>query len=200
MSAPLRPPPSDLHRINLETVQVQVADLYRISKYDSGEPYFGRSAGNRFDDHSRPPSKRFGTCYLGLSLQVAIAETVLHDLMPEGGHFVVPPDELESKHVVRFQGGTLKLAKLTGTALKRIVGSSEISTIFPYDLPQAWAMALHAHPEKIDGLLYMSKQVNDEQAVVIFNRARRRFKSASYTTLPHETGVDVAIKALSICG
>jgi hypothetical protein len=200
MSAPLRPPPSDLHRINLETVQVQVADLYRISKYDSGEPYFGRSAGNRFDDHSRPPSKRFGTCYLGLSLQVAIAETVLHDLMPEGGHFVVPPDELESKHVVRFQGGTLKLAKLTGTALKRIVGSSEISTIFPYDLPQAWAVALHAHPEKIDGLLYMSKQVNDEQAVVIFNRARRKFKSASYTTLPHEAGVDVAIKALSICG
>ena len=200
MSAPLRPPPSDLHRINLETVQVQVADLYRISKYDSGEPYFGRSAGNRFDDHSRPPSKRFGTCYLGLSLQVAIAETVLHDLMPEGGHFVVPPDELESKHVVRFQGGTLKLAKLTGTALKRIVGSSEISTIFPYDLPQAWAMALHAHPEKIDGLLYMSKQVNDEQAVVIFNRARRKFKSASYTPLPHEAGVDVAIKALSICG
>lgn len=200
MSVPLRPPPSDLHGINLETIQVQVANLYRISKYDSGEPYFGRSAGNRFDDRSRPPSKRFGTCYLGLSLQVAIAETVLHDLMPEGGHFVVSPDELESKQVVRFQGGTLKLAKLSGTALKRIVGSSDISTIFPYDLPQAWAMALHAHPAKVDGLLYMSKQVNDEQAVVIFNRARRKFKSASYTTLPYEPGFDVAIKALSIRG
>lgn len=200
MSAPLKPPPSDLHEINLETVQVQVASLYRISKYDSGEPYFGRSAGNRFDDNSRPPSKRFGTCFLGLSLRVAIAETVLHDLMPEGGHFVVPPDELESKQIVRFQGGTLKLAKLTGTALKRIVGSSEISTIFPYDLPQAWAMALHTHPAKVDGLLYMSKQINDEQAVVIFNRAKRKFKSASYTMLPDEPGFDVAIKALSIRG
>lgn len=73
--------------------------------------------------------------------------------MPDGGHFVVPPDELESKQVVRFQGGVLKLAKLTGTALKRLVGSSEISTIFPYDLPQAWAMALHAHPAKVDGIL-----------------------------------------------
>lgn len=49
MSPPLKPPPSDLHEINLETVQVQVANLFRISKYDSGEPYFGRSAGNRFD-------------------------------------------------------------------------------------------------------------------------------------------------------
>jgi RES domain len=200
MSAPLRLPPSDLHGINIETIQVSVASLYRISKYASGEPYFGRSAGNRFDDRSRPPSKRFGTCYLGLSLQVAIAETVLHDLMPEGGHFVVPPDELESKQVVRFQGGALKLAKLAGTALKRIVGSSEISMIFPYDLPQAWAMALHSHPAKVDGLLYMSKQVNDEQAVVIFNRARRKFKSASFTTLPHAPGFDVAIKALNIRG
>jgi hypothetical protein len=46
----------------------------------------------------------------------------------------------------------------------------------------------------------MSKQLNDEQAVVIFNRARRKFKSASYTTLPHEPGFDVATKALSIRG
>ena len=85
MSAPLKPPPSDLHDISLETVEVQVESLYRISKHASGEPYFGRSAGNRFDDNSRPPSKRYGTCYLGLTLQVAIAETVLHGLMPMGG-------------------------------------------------------------------------------------------------------------------
>jgi len=200
MSAPLKPPPSDLHDISLETVEVHVESLYRISKHASGEPYFGRSAGNRFDDHSRPPSKRYGTCYLGLTLQVAIAETVLHDLMPMGGHFVVSPDELESKQVVRFQGGILKLAKLTGTALKRIVGSSEISTTFHYDLPQAWAAALHAHPAKIDGLLYMSKQINDERAVVIFNRARRKFDSASYTPLPREPDFDAAIRALSIRG
>jgi hypothetical protein len=200
MSGPLKPPPSDLHEIGLETVQVQVESLYRISRHSSGEPYFGRSAGNRFDDNSRPPSKRFGTCYLGLTLQVAIAETVLHDLMPDSGHFVVPPDELESKQVVRFEGRTLKLAKLTGTALKRIVGSSEISTSFPYDLPQAWAMAFHAHPAKVDGLLYMSKQVNDAQAVVVFSRAKRKLRSASYTPLPNEPGFDAAIRELGIRG
>ena len=66
-----------------------------------------------------PPSRRFGTCYLGVSLCGAIAETVLHDLMPEGGHFIVPPGELESKHVIRFQGGIPRLAKLTGVSLKR---------------------------------------------------------------------------------
>lgn len=137
MSTALKLPPSDLHEIDLEIVELPVERLFRISRHDSGEPYFGKSAGNRFDDNSHPPSRRFGTCYLGVSLCGAIAETVLHDLMPEGGHFTVPPGELESKHVIRFQGGILRLAKLTGVALKRVVGSSDISTVVPYDLPQA---------------------------------------------------------------
>lgn len=113
---------------------------------------------------------------------------------------MVSPGELESKQLVRFQGGILRLAKLTGTALKRIVGSSEISTTFPYDLPQAWAAALHTYPAMVDGLLYMSRQVNDEQAVVIFSRARRKLVSASYTPLPQDPGFDAAIKALRIRG
>lgn len=46
----------------------------------------------------------------------------------------------------------------------------------------------------------MSKQVNDEQAVAIFSRAKRKFKSAIYTRLPDEPGFGVAIKALSIRG
>ena len=111
MSAPLKPPPSDLHDISLETVEVQVGSLYRISKHASGEPYFGRSAGNRFDDNSRPPSKRYGTCYLGLTLQVAIAETVLHDLMPMGGDGGVWGGETGKKDVVGVIGGGVELTK-----------------------------------------------------------------------------------------
>lgn len=53
-----------------------VSKLYRISRYSSGEPYFGRTGANRFDDPTRAKARRFGTCYLGLSLEVAIAETM----------------------------------------------------------------------------------------------------------------------------
>jgi len=200
MSTRLKAPPSNLHDIALELVELEVASLYRISKHDSGEPYFGRSAGNRFDDHSLPASGRFGTSYMATSLCGALAETVLHDLMPQAGHFIVPPDELESKYLVRFEGASLRLAKLTGIALKRIVGSSEISTVLPYDLPQSWAIALHAHPAKVDGILYMSRQLNDDKAVVVFDRAKRKFNTAVYTPLPGAPGFDEVIQTLAIRG
>ena len=62
-SVPL--PPRDLERYSLRTVQVLPSKLYRISRFSSGEPHFGKSAANRFDDPDRIRSKRFGTCYLG---------------------------------------------------------------------------------------------------------------------------------------
>ena len=76
MSTTLKLPPPDLHEIDLEIVELPVERLFRISRHESGEPYFGKSAGNRFDDNSHPPARRFGTCYLGVSLCGAIAEVV----------------------------------------------------------------------------------------------------------------------------
>ncbi|CAN7754842.1 hypothetical protein LJR084_006970 [Variovorax sp. LjRoot84] len=44
MSAPLRPPPSDLHGINLETVQFSIASRYRISNMTRAqEPIWPRA-------------------------------------------------------------------------------------------------------------------------------------------------------------
>jgi len=71
----------------LRTVQLPSSSLFRISRHSSGEPHFGRSASNRFDDPRRDLAKRFGTCYLGESLEVAVAETILHDEMPVAGRF-----------------------------------------------------------------------------------------------------------------
>ena len=180
-------------------IQLAPSKLCRISPYSSVEPYFGRSASNRFDDPTRTKSKRFGTCYLGESLEVAIAETVLHDEMPVGGRFNLAADGLERRYCVRFTGGTtLALANLTGTALKSLVGSSEISTILPYDFPQRWSLALHNHPQGVDGLIYMSRHVNDKRAVVIFDRAARKLGTASYKPLPNTTGALAAVMKLRI--
>ncbi|MCA0242117.1 MAG: RES family NAD+ phosphorylase [Proteobacteria bacterium] len=168
-------PPRRLDRFAIRAVQLAPAKLWRISRHPSGEPFFGRSASNRFDDPGRPQRRRFGTCYLGLSLEVAIAETVLHDEMPRNGRFEIAATELESRYCVRFAGGTpLVLADLTGAALKTLVGSSELSTIVPYDVPQRWSRALHRHPQRLDGLIYMSRHVNNQRAVVIFDRAAHK--------------------------
>lgn len=129
----LLPPSRSFSRTPLLVSQVNSADLLRISGHSSGEPNFGRAASNRFDDYRLPKSKRFGTCYFGLTFSVAFAETVLHDEYPLAGHFPVSPEKLESRYVVQFSGANLTLADLTGAALKRSGADSSISSIADVD-------------------------------------------------------------------
>ena len=49
----LKPPSRNLRELDLATVSVPAADLFRVSKFSSGEPYFGRARANRFDDPTR---------------------------------------------------------------------------------------------------------------------------------------------------
>ncbi len=191
-------PPRGLDRLALRTVQVPASRLYRLSRHATGEPHFGRSGANRFDDPARTAGRRFGTCYCGLGLEVAIAETVLHDEMPVRGRFPIAARELEDRYCVRFAGAPLTLADLTGAALKTLVGSSEISTTVPYDLPQRWSRALHRHPAAVDGLLYMSRHVNSEKAVVVFDRAAAKLERTTCRPLARTAGALAAVMNLRI--
>jgi hypothetical protein len=195
---PLKPPPPNLGSIPLTTTSVAATSLYRVSRHASGEPFFGRTGLNRFDDRSRPKKARYGTCYCGLDLETAVAETILHDLMPVRGRFSVPFHEFESRQLVRFDGSPLLLANLTGTSLKTLVGDSALSTITPYELPQQWAMAIHRHPQRVDGLLYMSRHLNDRKAVVVFDRASTKLGSATYQPLLSARSVHAVIADLHV--
>lgn len=157
--AALRPPGSGFSKIPLDIELLDPALLYRVSRHTSGEPFFGRSRGNRF-----------GTCYLGLDLTVAMAESLLHDVEPTNGRFEVPLSEIESRHVFRFRDPVLRVANLTGTSLFVLGGNGELSGTTDYKLTQKWAHAIFAHPDKVDGFFYMSRRVNDSLAVVLFER------------------------------
>ena len=168
--AKLLPPGPDFPHLPLGVELLNPSLLYRVSTHDTGEPYFGRSRGNRFDDPTAKKANRFGTCYLGLNLTVAIAESLLHDAEPENGRFKVPVSEVDARYVFRFSGPDLRLANLTGTSLLLLNGSGEISGTTNYTLTHKWARAVYDHPELVDGLLYMSRRVNDSLAVVLFER------------------------------
>lgn len=194
MSLPPEPPKS-LKGLTLKTIDVEPSTLFRVSRFSSGEPYLGKSASSRFDD----PLKKFGTCYMGFSLQCAIAETILHDLMPVKGEFRVPLADLESRHLVQFSGAEkLTLVDLTGAHLKTLLGSSTISTVVPYDIPQQWARVIHNHPQQVDGIQFVSRQLNDQKAVVIFHRAKHKLKKPTYTPLLDAMGALAAITELHI--
>jgi hypothetical protein len=176
-------PPRHLNGVPIATVLMLPSKLHRITKFNTQEPFFGRSASNRFDDPHRIKSKRFGTCYLGTSLEVAIAETILHDELPARGQFEVAAQELQDRFCVRFVGAPLKLVDLTGAALKTLIGSSEISTTGAFDATQRWSNALHRHAVNADGLVYMSRHVNSERAVVVFDRAAAKLGLPAYSPL-----------------
>lgn len=170
----------------LSVVMIKPSELVRISGHSTGEPYFGASGKNRFDapgriDVARGPE--FKACYFGFGLNVAVAETVLHDEVADDGEFRMAPDTLASKHVITFSGRALKLADLTGAALKRIGGHADLSGTDDYAVTQQWALAVHGNPEIFDGFIYMSRHLNTEKAVVLFDRASAKIRMRKATAL-----------------
>lgn len=194
----LHPPPRNLGRLVLQTKTVPISSLYRISGHASGEPYFGTAAANRFDDRTRARKARFGTCYCGFDIETATAETLLHDELPKAGKFRLSNSLFESKHLVRFEGFDLVLADLTGVALKLVGGDGAISTTTPYALPQLWAMNVHRHSQKVDGIYYVSRHLNDRFAVAVFSRAKSKFTDAKHTPLHSVFGVSSVITTLGM--
>lgn len=195
---PLQPPPADFSALALHVKEVPVTSLKRVGRHGSGEPYFGRHAAFRFDD----PAKGFGTCYCGQQLDTAIAETILHDELPQRGRFRIRQEEVNGRYLVTFaagaHGGLLRLADLTGRHLKRLGGDNSLSAEHPYDVTQQWAAAVHAHPDKVDGFVFVSRQLNDKRAIVVFDRARTKFGVPTYTPLPQARGLTQARNRLGI--
>lgn len=201
----LKPPPADLDRRDLDVVMVSPGSLCRVSRFATGEPYFGRTGDCRFDDCGADLAMRFGTCYLGFDLTVAFAESVLHNLEPDVAGFAVPATEIAARYALSFKpvrkGGMLRLAKLYGTALLRIGANGELSGTPDYTLPQAWSKALVAHPAQVDGFLYMSRRVNDTLAVVLIERHPAHglpIRMDQHVPLHHHADYLAAVRSLAV--
>ena len=158
----------------LRPIRIEVASLVRLSRHPATEPYW--SAGvYRFDDPDPGRAGAFGTCYTASSIEVAFAESVIH----ESGRFVgssyeVPAAELTERSVVRFtceRRKTLVLADLPGAALKSLGLNNDISASADYTTSQAWARAIHGASTRWDGIRYVSRQMNKGFAYAIFERS-----------------------------
>lgn len=131
---------------------------------------FGK-APSRFS----PPPKaagRYGVVYLGSSVKVSVAETLVRD-RGDGrlGDLPVELAELEAwacaeVEVVR----PLRLADLRGDGPLRIGIPSDVAHASDWRLSQAWSAALHTHELEPDGLIYLSR-FTGEPNLAVFDRA-----------------------------
>lgn len=193
---PLLPPTADFAQFKHSVTHLPPDKLLRISRFTSGEPYFGMSGTNRFD--APGGSRTFGTCYLGRTLPVALAETVLHDEIPTQGRFDIAATELTGRYVLEFTGDKLKLANLHGTALKRMGGHGDLSGTHDYTITQQWALGVFQNLAQFDGFIYMSRHLNSGQAVVLFDRAKSKIRLQRSTQLIHYPGFAQAARLLGI--
>jgi RES domain len=170
----LRLPEPGLFEELLRPVRIDVASLVRLSRYPATEPYWSTGV-YRFDHPEPDRSGALGTCYTASSIEVAFAESVIH----ESGRFIagsyeVPRVELAGRSVVRFRcerRKTLMLADLTGAALKSLGLNNDISATGDYTATQAWAKAIHDASPRWQGIRYVSRQMNKGFAYAIFDRS-----------------------------
>ncbi len=171
----------------LHPVRVSIASLVRLSRFPATEPYWSRGQ-YRFDGPD-VGIDAFGTCYAASRLDVAFAESVIHEsgrFVPERravpqsfsqtirGRYEVPLADITDRHAVSFfsrSRKTLLLADLTGAHLKALGLNNDISASDNYTQTQALALAIHNHPKRWDGIRYVSRQMNSGFAYAIFERS-----------------------------
>ncbi len=163
--APPPPPwladvPLPIHRVPADT------PLHRIHRIGNGPIFFGPGAGqpptSRFDSLSGA----FGVLYVGLSLDVALAETLLRNPARKMVSF---PAIAERASCELQSHRHLRLVALHGPGLQQVGCDNAIST-GPYDPCGAWADALWAHPDAPDGIAYPSRHDPSQISLALFSR------------------------------
>lgn len=192
-------PPRSFAATALSVVRVRPSSLIRVSSFAGREPYFGNSGANRFDSPGcLAGAAQYASCYLGLPLPVAFAESILHDAVPEDGKCRIATSELTKANVHRFRGNLLHLADLTGAPLKQLGAHADLAGSSDYAITQAWALAVFNNHANVDGFIYMSRHLNTGKAVVLFDRAKHRLRPLTPTKLVDEARFADLMKMFNI--
>lgn len=133
-----------------------------------------------------------------MSLSVAFAESILHDAIPDGGWFRIATSELKKAYVHKFRGNMLRLADLTGAPLKNLGAHADLAGTGDYAITQAWALAVFNNPADVDGFIYMSRHLNTDKAVILFDRAKHKLRPLTPTKLVDSAGFDDLMRMFNI--
>jgi hypothetical protein len=163
-------PPPDLHTRRLPIAVVPGGmDLWRIHPTDRSCLFFGPAKGQPPRGRWDSPDGRFRVCYLAEKPFAAFAETYLR----EPGTMVVAMEDLEARNLARVHvAAPLRLVGMHGPGLHAL-GATAAACMGDYAVSRAWAAALHAHPERPNGIRYRARHDDDGFAIALFHEAER---------------------------
>jgi hypothetical protein len=198
MASPRRPadrpalPPSG-DRWPLPTITVP-ADrlLFRLTGTRFPDPaYFGRRKVYRFD----APDQSYGVCYLGNTLACCFLEVFPPFPADRGGRRFVALSQLRAYYAAQIALlRPLRLAHLAGDSLTTLGIDLRVTCGDDYDLAGAWSAAIHAHAERVDGILYPSRHHEGHYSVAFFERAHAAVRFTRWGDLGDDATPDLWIE------
>ena len=157
-------------------VEIEASTLVRVTSHPRGEPYFGRTGGNRFD--APGPKPAFGVSYCAPILPTAFAESVLHidrRFDTKRNYWVVSrAGVIDASWVVDLQrphAPQLQLFPLCGDLLTTMNIDNIVSAGRDYRATREIAAVIHNDDSTADGILYVSNRHNLHLAVALFERS-----------------------------
>lgn len=142
--------------------------LSRIHSAAREPLFFGPAPGSPPLGRWDAPAGEFGVCYLAEQPHIAFAETLLR----EPGKTLIEETDLESRSAAEVEvGRNLALVAMHGPGLARIGATAAVVT-GAYAVSRAWALALHDHPSRPDGIRYRARHDDDGFAIALFDRGR----------------------------
>ena len=143
----------------------QATIWHRVHREVHDPVHFGprNPPANRYDD----PACAFGTLYVGETLEVAFVETMLRNPKLR----MVSLAEVMARRWATIQASRdLRLVDFCGPGLSAVGTTGAVDT-GSYRVAQAWAAALHGHPDVPDGILYWSRHNPSLRCAAIFDRS-----------------------------
>jgi hypothetical protein len=159
-------PPADLDRRLPELVKLPAGQEVHRFYTAKWEPiFFDRSTEGRFN----APDASYGVLYTAKETNGAFAETFLRT----PGRTLIDADLLKRKAYVRLLfERDLNMILLAGPGLARLGATAEVAHGgLPYDVPQAWSIALARHPICADGIAYHARHDDAELCYALFDRS-----------------------------
>ncbi|AGP36811.1 RES family NAD+ phosphorylase [Sorangium cellulosum] len=137
---------------------------FRIHPLARDPLYFGRSGDNRFD----APAGEFGVLYAGKDEHCSFIEVFGH---ATGVRFV-EQGELAARGLARIAPRRpLRLVNLTGEGIARLGADARLTSGESYGAAHRWALAIHDHPRRPDGIAYAARHDPSRVCAALFERA-----------------------------
>jgi hypothetical protein len=156
-------PPADLAGRALP-IETAIGEWVRIHQRGRAPLFFGTTGAGRFD----APAGEFGVLYIARQPRGSFVETLLRDLSLH----TLSWGDLERRLLTQLRVlRPLRLVDLRGPGLRQLGADSRLWT-GEYTISRRWALALHDHPDRPDGILYSSRYDPSQACAAIFERAR----------------------------